>query len=152
MRHDERKRLTVRWLLVSAIGISLFVLGFWAGAWSISSDVREAARRDVEAALALSAANADVEKLRRRFGIPAALRSKDETIVYYLLSARRVDGGRDTGANYFLALHFLKRDCARAKVYLSAQLRLDPGDQRVQRLAEAIQKDGCSSAAQAVTH
>jgi hypothetical protein len=135
----------LRWL-VPLLLPAAFVCGFWAGAWSISRDIRRHARQDLEIALRLSAPNADFERLKRRFRIPPALTDRDDATLYYLLAAREVEEGRDTGANYFLALYFLTRDCSLAKHYLDEQIRINGADERVTELRKRVEQRECAAA------
>lgn len=144
---NDVARLRWRWLIRFSLLVATFVIGFWAGAWSISRDIRQRARQDLEVALRLSAPNARLDQLRREYSISPALREKEEASLYYLLAAREVEEGRDAGANYFLALHFLTRDCSLAQYYLREQIRVNASDPRLAKLVTMVKEKGCAEAA-----
>lgn len=83
--------------------------------------------------------------VRRQLDVPPALRTRDQAVVYYLLRALDIDGGKYSGANYVLGRHFIDKDCATSLYYFEEHCRSHDCDAATITLIERIRNSGCES-------
>ena len=134
--------ITVLLLLCAAFGG-----GIWAGIAHSGRARRQLAESDVNIALRLSDPEVSFRKARQQYSLPPALVRRDDAIQYYLLRASEVDDGRNTGANYFLGIFFLSRNCEVAQYYLTRQIAVQGRDPRVDELLHMVREQGCPAVA-----
>lgn len=122
------------------VGLVLIVL-FW---FSRYSQIRRAKEYVSVAIHFMNPETSISQETYQRYGLPRALRSKNEAATYFLLKSADMGYLEYTGAYYYLGLLFLDQDCDVAKYYLERHSALVNSDE-VREDIELIEKEGCGA-------